>query len=191
MNNQNDNPADTQTPETPAAWLGWDWADQRHDLFLETAEGKTERIKLSHQPDRLHGWLKEMGQRFGNHKVVLAIEACQSALLPIFLQYGFLELYLINPKSLARFREVVRPSGSKSDDLDCRLACQLVKAHRSLLSEFVVEDELTRELALVVSYRRDLVDERSGVVSHLEIRALAPAAVIDVVTEIAPERGVR
>ena len=179
MNNQNDHPSATQTPETPAAWLGWDWADQHHDLFLETAEGKTERIKLSHQPDRLHGWLKEMGQRFGNHKVVLAIEACQSALLPIFLQYGFLELYLINPKSLARFREVVRPSGSKSDDLDCRLACQLVKAHRSLLRELVVEDPVTRELDLLVGYRRDLVEQRSALANRLKtvLKVYFPLAV--------------
>jgi len=155
-------------PVNPVAWVGWDWADQHHDIFLETAEGQTQRIKLPHRPDRLHGWLKELGQRFGGAKVVLAIEACQSALLPIFLQYGFLELYLINPKSLAYFRQVVRPSGSKSDDLDCRLACQLVKAHRSLLSEFIVEDELTRELGLLVGYRRDLVDQRSGLANQLK-----------------------
>jgi transposase len=179
MNDQNDNPSAPESSQVPAAWIGWDWADQHHDLFLESAEGQTQRIKLPHQPDRLHSWLKELGQRFGHRKVVLAIEACQSALLPIFVQYGFLELYLINPKSLARFREVVRPSGSKSDDLDCRLACQLVKAHRSLLSEFVVEDELTRELALLVGYRRDLVNERSALANRLKtiLKAYYPCAV--------------
>ncbi len=163
---------------TPAAWMGWDWADRHHDIFLETAEGQTQRIQLPHDPGRLHGWLKELGQRFGNRKVVLGIEACQSALLPILLQYAFVELYPINPKSLARFREVVRPSGSKSDDLDCRLACQLVKAHRSLLSEFVAEDELTRELGLLVGYRRDLVDQRSALANQLKtsLKAFYPLA---------------
>jgi transposase len=165
MNDQNDN---SSPAVSPAAWIGWDWADQHHDLFLETAEGRTERITLPHQPGRLHSWLKELGQRFGNRKVVLGIEACQSALLPIFLQYTYLELYPINPKSMARFREVVRPSGSKSDDLDCQLTCQLVKAHRSLLSEFVAEDSLTRELELLVGYRRDLVDQRSGLANQLK-----------------------
>jgi transposase len=165
MNPQNDNPS---APVMPAAWIGWDWADQHHDLFLETAQGQSERIKLPHQPERLHGWLKELGQRFAGGKVVLAIEACQSALLPILLQYAFLELYLLNPKSLARFREAVRPSGSKSDALDCQLACQLVKAHRSLLGELVVEDELTRELGLLVGYRRDLVDQRSALANQLK-----------------------
>ena len=179
MNDQNDPHSAPQAPETPAAWIGWDWADQHHDLFLESAQGHTQRIKLPHQTDRLHGWLKELGQQFGNRKVVLGIEACQSALLPIFVQYGFLELYLINPKSLARFREVVRPSGSKSDDLDCRLACQLVQAHRSLLSPFILEDELTRELALLVGYRRDLVDQRSALANRLKtlLKVFYPLAV--------------
>jgi transposase len=153
---------------TPAAWIGWDWADQHHDLFLETAEGRTERIKLPHQPGLLHSWLKQLGQRFEGRKVVLGIEACRSALLPIFLQYSYLELYPINPKSMARFREVVRPSGSKSDDLDCKLTCQLVKAHASLLSELVAEDPLTRELELLVGYRRDLVDQRSGLANQMK-----------------------
>jgi transposase len=165
MNKQNDNDSALLAP---AAWIGWDWADQRHDIFLETAQGQLERIQLPHDPGRLHNWLKELGQRFEKRKVVLGIEACQSALLPIFLQYAFLELYPINPKSLARFREVVRPSGSKSDNLDCQLACQLVKAHRSLLSEFVAEDELTRELNLLVGYRRDLVDQRSALANRLK-----------------------
>lgn len=156
------------TASAPAAWIGWDWADQNHDIFLETAEGQTEKIRLPNRPERLHQWLKDLGQRFGQRKVVLCIEACRSALLPIFLQYRFLELYLINPKSMARFREVVRPSGSKSDQLDCRLACQLVKSHKALLGEFVAEDPLTIELAQMVSYRRALVDQRSALANQLK-----------------------
>jgi len=164
----NDHSPDSLPAHLPAAWIGWDWADDHHDIFLETAEGKTERIRLPHRPEQLHGWFKELGQRFGQRKVVLCLEACRSALLPILLEYSFLELYLVNPKSLARFREVVRPSGSKNDELDCHLACQLVKSHRSLLFEYVAEDPLTVELAQLVSYRRDLVNQRSALANQLK-----------------------
>jgi|KBSMisStaDraftv2_1062788.scaffolds.fasta_scaffold191511_1 transposase len=174
----NDNTPESIIPEVPAAWIGWDWADDHHDIFLETAEGKTERIRLSHRPEELHRWLKELGQRFKQRKVVLCVEACRSALLPILIQYSFLELYPINPKSLARFREVVRPSGSKNDDLDCELACQLVKSHRSLLFQYVAEDSLTIELDQLVSFRRDLVNQRSAVANHLKdtLKAYYPLA---------------
>jgi transposase len=145
----------------PAAWIGWDWADQHHDLFLETADGKTQTLRLGNRPDQLHAWLQALGRRFAPGTVVLCLEASRSALLPIFLEYSFLELYLINPKSMARFREVVRPSGSKSDQLDCKLACQLVKSHRELLHQFVAEDPLTQELDQMVRVRRDLVSQRT------------------------------
>ena len=164
----NDKTPDSVTAELPAAWIGWDWADDHHDIFLETAEGKTEKIRLAHRPEELHRWFKELGQRFDHRKVVLCLEACRSALLPILFEYSFLELYPINPKSLARFREVVRPSGSKNDELDCQLACQLVKSHRSLLFEYVAEDALTVELAQLVGYRRDLVNQRSALANQLK-----------------------
>jgi transposase len=150
-----------------AAWIGWDWADQHHDVFLESADGKTERIRLPHRPEKLHAWLKELGQRFQQRPVALCLEACLSALLPILLEYSFLQLYPINPKSLTRFRQALRPSGSKSDDLDCQLACQLVKSHASLLARFVAEDPVTQELAQLVSYRRDLVNQRTAVANKL------------------------
>ena len=100
MNTQN---TDTlQTPEF-AAYVGLDWGDKKHALAWTAGPGKTapQTGSLVNSPEVLHAWLQELGQRFGHRKVVLAIEACQSALLPIFVQYGFLELYLINPKSLA------------------------------------------------------------------------------------------
>jgi transposase len=165
MNMNTDN---LTTAAAPAAWIGWDWADQHHDLFLETAEGKTETVRLAHRPDELHAWLQELGRRFAHQTVVLCLEASRSALLPIFLEYPFLELYPINPKSMARFREVVRPSGSKSDQLDCKLACQLVKSHRELLHRLVAEDPLTEELAQMVRVRRDLVNQRTLVANRLK-----------------------
>lgn len=164
----NANTQNITTAAAPAAWIGWDWADQHHDLFLETAEGKTETLRLANRPDRLHAWLKALGQRFAQRTVVLCLEASRSALLPIFLEYSFLELYLINPKSMARFRQVVRPSGSKSDQLDCRLACQLVKSHRELLHQFVAQDPLTQELAQMVRVRRDLVHQRTMTANQLK-----------------------
>jgi transposase len=162
------NPALTapQTPG-PVAGIGWDWADTHHDLFLETAAGQTERVRLAHEPGQLHQWLKALGSRFSQQKVALCLEATRSALLPILLAYPFWELYLVNPKSLARFRQVMRPSGSKSDALDCRLACQLVKSHASLLNPHVAQDALTLELEQAVTLRRGLVDARTALANQL------------------------
>jgi transposase len=164
----NANTENITTAAAPAAWIGWDWADQHHDLFLETAGGQTETVRLANRPAELHAWLKALDQRFAPGTVVLCLEASRTALLPIFLEYPFLQLYLINPKSMARFREVVRPSGSKSDQLDCKLACQLVKSHRELLHAFVAEDPLTQELDQMVRIRRNLVGQRTMIANQLK-----------------------
>jgi len=165
MNNNLETKADCAAP---AAWIGWDWADQHHDVFLETADGKTETLRLANRPEVLHAWFKALGERFAQRPVVLCLEASRLALLPILLEYPFLELYLVNPKSMARFREVIRPSGSKNDQLDCRLACQLVKSHRELLHKFVAEDSLTQQLAQMVRCRRDLVSQRTMLANQLK-----------------------
>lgn len=154
--------------ENPAAWVGWDWADDHHDLFLVSAEGQTETLRLDNRPETLHAWFQALGRRFHQRTVVLCLESSRLALLPILLEHSFLELYLINPKSLARFRDVVRPSGSKNDQLDCRLACQLVRTHRNLLHQFVAQDPLTQELALMVRFRRDLVNQRTMLANQLK-----------------------
>jgi transposase len=164
----NDSPASTQNASDPAAWIGWDWADDHHDLLLATAQGQTESVRLDNRPEKLHAWFKALGQRFNHRPVVLCLEASRLALLPILLEHSFLELYLINPKSLARFREVVRPGGSKNDQLDCQLACQLVRTHRDLLHRFMVQDSLTQELALMVRFRRDLVQQRTMLANQLK-----------------------
>jgi hypothetical protein len=164
----NDSHTSTETSSAPAAWIGWDWADDHHDLFLTTAEGQTETARLENRPEKLHAWFQALGQRFQSRSVVLCLEASRLALLPILLEHSFLELYLINPKSLARFREVIRPGGSKNDQLDCQLACQLVKNHRELLHQFIAQDPLTQELALMVRFRRDLVNQRTMLANQIK-----------------------
>jgi transposase len=190
MNNDSPIPAiDT----IPAAWIGWDWADDHHDFFLATDDKKNDSGRLKNRPEILHDWFKALGLRFGRRKVVLCVEASRMALLPILLEHSFLEIYLINPKSLARFREAIRPSGSKNDQLDCQLACQLVKNHRDLLHQFLPQDPLTQELALMVRGRRDLVDDRTMVANKLKavLKIYYPLALEllqdDTTTELAAE----
>jgi hypothetical protein len=154
-------------PLPPAAWIGWDWADKHHDLFLESADGRTEQLRLPNEPAKMHAWLQSLGARFGQRQIAVCWEASRLAMLPILLEYPFLKLYQINPKALARFREAVRPSGSKDDELDCQLACQFVKSHAPLLHALVLEDGPTLQLEQLVRSRRDLVNQRSAVANQL------------------------
>jgi transposase len=74
------------------------------------------------------------------------------------MHYDFLRLYPINPKSLARYRETFFTSGAKDDPGDAALLLDLLVKHREQFSPWVPDDPLSRQLALRVEHRRQLVD---------------------------------
>ena len=98
-----------------AAYIGLDWGDQHHAVQLQAvAGGPVERLKLEQRPDVLHAWAAQLRQRFGGRPVGIAIEQCKGAVIHALMQYEFLVLYPVNPKALARYREVFAPSGRRT-----------------------------------------------------------------------------
>lgn len=159
----------TPTP-APAVWLGWDWADLKHDLHLLTdSQPRGTHAVLANQPALLHAYLQQLHARFPDQAVGLAFEANRSALLPIFSAYTpWLRIYPINPKSLARYREALHPSGTKDDCLDCRLLAELARTHQAQLRPWTPPDPLTQELALLVEHRRGMVEQRTALANQLK-----------------------
>jgi transposase len=76
------------------------------------------------------------------------------------MMYDFLELYPINPKALARYREAFRVSGAKDDPSDAELLMDLLRLHRSRLRVWLPASVETRRLQIFAEYRRKLVDNR-------------------------------
>ena len=144
-----------------AALIGWDWADQSHEVGLLTDSGELEHYRISQDPNALHEWVHKQRERFGGRKIAIAIEQRRGAVVYALMTYEFIVLYPINPKSLARFREALRPSKAKDDPTDADLLLELVTKHRDRLRAWNPEDEAGRELRMMVEYRRKLVDERT------------------------------
>lgn len=151
-----------------AALVGWDWADQSHEVCLLTASGEIERSTIAQGPNGLHEWVQKLRERFQGQKVAIAIEQSRGPVVYALMAYDFLVLYPINPKSLARFREALRPSKAKDDPMDADLLLELVAKHRDKLKAWKPEDEGARELRMLVEYRRDAVDERTRHTNKLE-----------------------
>ena len=144
-----------------AALIGWDWADQSHEVRLQTDSGELEHYRISQDPNALHEWVHKQRERFGGRKIAIAIEQRRGAVVYALMTYEFVVLYPINPKSLARFREALRPSKAKDDPTDADLLLELVTKHRDRLRAWNPEDEAGRELRMMVENRRKLVDERT------------------------------
>ncbi len=94
--NSSNNPCWPQTT-APAAWIGFDWGDAEHAFVLQDQAGHRQRDKIQHSAENLHGWLREIGPRYGGRAVVMAIEASRGAVIHALLQYPWLSIYPVNP----------------------------------------------------------------------------------------------
>ena len=157
--------------EGVAAYIGIDWADQKHDVVLRSASepAKVEHSRIVHEPDALMEWLGELQQRFaGKGKVLVALEQSRGALIYHLMGYEFVELYPINPNQLANYRETFSPSGAKDDRPDAELICELLFYHGDRLKAWKPDDELTRKLAFFNEGRRKAVDQRTQLANEIK-----------------------
>lgn len=161
-------------PLTPlAALVGLDWATQHHDVALQVAGTTTvEQARLPHDPAALATWLATLAQRFGGAPIGIAIETSRGPVVHALLEAPFVVLYPVNPRSLARFREVLTPSGAKDDGPDARLLLALLVKHRDLLTPWHPDDAATRALRRLVQYRRAMVELRTQLVLQLHAALL-------------------
>ena len=151
-----------------AATVGWDWADQKHDLWLRPADGsKAQHFHLEQTPEALHAWVAKMRERFGGRPLAIGIETSRGPAISALLAYDFLVLFPINPKALKDYRGAFCVSGATNDLSAAQVQEEFVRLHRDKLRALVPDTELTRRLGGLVQNRRHLVDERTRFVNQL------------------------
>ena len=154
-----------------AAYVGIDWADEKHDLaLLPTGQAKEEHRQLDQTPEAIDAWATELRQRFGGQSVAICLEQSKGGLIYALMKYDFLVLYPINPKQLARFREALAPSGSKDDPTDAALCLRLLVKHRDQLQPWRPDDAQTRLIRILGEDRRGLIAQRTRLCNQLQDR---------------------
>lgn len=151
-----------------AAFVGLDWADQKHVVTLQEADrDQRERFTLDQTPEALQSWIQLLRDRFAGQPVAIAVEQKRGALIYALMHVDFLRLYPVNPQTLAQFRKAFYPSGAKDDPVDADLLLEILMTHRQHLRVWVPDDELTRSIQLLTEDRRHLVDERTALTNQL------------------------
>lgn len=151
-----------------AAFVGLDWADQKHDLMLYDARGGLpEHVVLAHTPEAIDQWAGELRQRFGGRPVAVCFEQSRGAIAYALLKYDFLTLFPLPPARLAAYRESFSNSGAKDDPSDAALLLDYVLRHRDQLRVWQPDTPATRELQLLAEARRDAVDQRTRLSNQL------------------------
>ena len=171
--NSSNNLVQPPTPSLPSGtlqphvWIGLDWGDKEHAFAWQDQAGQSERGTIEHSAENLHGWLSNIGERFGGRPVALAIEASRGAVIHALLQYPWLTIYPINPLTSARYRTAFKPSGAKDDLPDAEVLLDLVRHHADKLHALDPQDPVTLKLAGLVEARRGIVDHRTAVINQL------------------------
>src|SRR6185295_6657224 len=150
-----------------AAFVGLDWADQKHVVTLQEADGQRQRVTLDQTPEALQSWIQLLRNRFAGRAVAIAVEQKRGALIYALMHIDFLRLYPVNPQTLAQFRKAFYPSGAKDDPVDADLLLEILMTHRHHLRLWVPDDVLTRSIQLLTEDRRHLVDERTALTNQL------------------------
>src|SRR5947207_4532472 len=101
------NPGDTEF----AAFVGIDWADQKHAWALRSSSTPTivERGEVNHTPEAVDAWASELAQRFAGRPIAVGLEQSRGSLLFMLSKYGHLVLFPIHPGTLVNYRKGFRP----------------------------------------------------------------------------------
>lgn len=155
-------------PSVFAAFVGLDWADQKHDLVLYDAQGgKPQPQQLPHTPEAIDEWACGLRQRFGGRLIAVCFEQSRGAIAYALLKYDFLILFPLPPTRLAAYRESFVSSGAKNDASDATLLLDYLLRHRDQLRHWQPDSPATRELQLLAEARREAVNQRTRLSNQL------------------------
>lgn len=144
-----------------------DWAEQYHRLVLLDEHGSIlEKASVSHDHSGLAqlDWLLTHGRK--RDQVHVAIELHDSLLLDRLLNLG-VKVYGLNPKSAERTRERFTPAGLKDDDRDAWSMAEFIRTSHRHLRPMRPDSEATLALREWVSWREDLIQERTVQIQRL------------------------
>jgi transposase len=155
-------------PPRFAALIGIDWANAKHDICLRAAGSEAiEHIVLTHSPEAIDGWVRELRQRFGTQPIAIALELDKGPLVYALQKYDGFVLFPVNPTMLARYREAFTPSGAKDDPTDAELALELLCRHPEALKGLKPQSAAMRSLVQLVHDRRRLVGDKVRITNRL------------------------
>lgn len=150
-----------EEPTEFAAFIGIDWADQKHDICLSLpGSGAREQSVIEHRPAAIDAWARGLRERFHGAPIAVCIELAQGPIVSALLEYDFFVLFPVNPTTLARYRRAFTTSRAKDDPSDAEVAVDILTRHRDKLTRLQQEAPAMRMLRRLVAGRRDLVQDR-------------------------------
>ncbi|WP_204903464.1 IS110 family transposase [Mycobacterium riyadhense] len=112
-------------------FVGDEWAQDHHDVYLMDEAGA--RLAATRLPEGLTG-IGQFHELLAEHaddpgEVIIGIETDRGMWVGALVAAGY-QVYAVNPRSVARYRDRHGVSGAKSDAADAKLLADLVRTDR-------------------------------------------------------------
>ena len=146
-----------QQPAQPGLFIGMDWADQKHDVYVIDRNGKGVHRVLEHSAENIEAWVGDMLKLAGGQPIAIMLEQSRGALIYALMFREDVLLYPVNPKQLARYRESY-PGVGKNDPTDAMYLARMLTERITTLKAWQPDDENTRLIANLSQQRRKIVD---------------------------------
>jgi transposase len=149
-------------------YLGVDWADEFHQVWVGDVEGK--KVMEKKVVENVEG-LAEFGRfldesRAKGIELWAAIEKPHGRIVDFLLDHGVV-VYPVNPKALDRVRDRFRMSQSKNDSFDAYVLAEFVRTDHGHLRALEPDSDPAQELKLLTRDQQRLVRQKSRLLNQL------------------------
>ncbi len=171
-------------------YLGVDWADQFHQVWVSDPKGKkVAEMKIEQTPkgmSELGLWLN--GRKAEGIELWAGIEKPHGRIVDFLLDHGVV-VYPINPKALDRVRDRFRMSQSKSDSFDAYVLAEFVRTDHVHLRVLQPSSEQAQELKMLTRDHHRLVRQKTRLLNQIQVTLKEyyprPLEVFDLETNLA------
>src|SRR5437879_5768867 len=149
-------------------YLGVDWADQTHAVWVVNESGtKTAARTVPHTAEGLSEWGRELDEwRAQGIELWAAIERPEGRVVDFLLDHGVV-VYPVNPKALDRARDRFRQSEAKSDPFDARVLADFLRTDHLHLRALQPSSEAAQELKLLTDDYQRQIRQQTRLVNQL------------------------
>ena len=150
-----------------SVYVGIDWADSKHDVCIQSKlSDEREFAVIRHRAEAIDAWVKDLYQQYGG-PIAVAVELTKGPIVSALQKYDFIDIFPVNPASLAKYREAFQPSRAKDDPTDAELAVDMLLRHPEHFKVLKPQSAEMRALTTMVEQRRCLVSERIRITNRL------------------------
>lgn len=157
----------TENPEPRKSLIvGIDWADSKHDLTVIDGHRRS-HFRINSDTEDVAEMIDKLTSIAAGRPIAVCLEKGRVRIIYHLMLHENITLYPVDPKQAARYRESFASSGAKDDQRDSYYLARMLAERQADLRPMKPDEPLTRKISLLCQTRRQLVDDKTGVIQQL------------------------